>query len=125
MGRGSGVTINVLRISAMAWAFILAGWSADGAEVRLRPEAMVAGSIVRLSDIAEIGGPDSASLEDVRLFPAPGPGKERIVRRGEIAELLVLSEVDIKIHPLTGADRIVIRRTRPPNAKPASLTPDP
>jgi hypothetical protein len=109
----------------MAWAFILAGWSAEGAEVRLRPEAMVAGSIVRLSDIAEIGGPDSASLEDVPLFPAPGPGKERIVRRGEIAELLALCEIDDKLHRLTGADHIVIRRIRPPNAKPANLNPEP
>jgi hypothetical protein len=98
----------------MAWAFILAGWSAEGAELRLRAGVTVRGSIVRLADVAEIVGPDSAALQGVQLFPAPAPGKERIVRRSEIAELLALTEVNIKEHPLSGADHVVIHRSLNP-----------
>jgi hypothetical protein len=46
-------------------------------------------------------------------------GKERIVRRSEIAELLALTEVNIKEHPLSGADHVVIRRSR------STLNPEP
>ena len=98
------------RIGVIAWIFILAGWSAQGAELRLRAEATISRGMVRLADVAQITGNDSAVLQGVLLFPAPGAGKERIVRRGEIAELLALNEINVHEHSLTGADQVVIRR---------------
>lgn len=104
----------MLRITLIAWFFILAGWSADAAELVLRGDATVASGVVRLADVAQITGADpadAATLEGVLLFPAPSLGKERIVRRGEIVELLALAEIDVKSLFLSGADQIVIRRS--------------
>lgn len=98
------------RTVAIAWLFILAGWSAEGAELRLREEATVAGGMIRLGDVAQIAGDDQAALGGVLLCPAPGHGKERVLRRGEICELLSLAEIDARKLHWTGAYQIVIRR---------------
>ena len=98
------------RITIIAWAFVLAGFSADGAELRLRSEATVAGGMVRLADVAEIAGAEAAELGAVLLCPAPGAGRERFLRRGEIVELLRLAEAETKGISWSGADQIVIRR---------------
>lgn len=101
------------RIALFSAVFMLAGWSAGAAELRLRGEATVASGMVRLADLADIAEADPedvAALQRVLLFPAPGVGKERIVRRGEIVELLTLAEVDVKRYAFSGAEQVVIRR---------------
>ncbi|HUE72368.1 MAG TPA: flagellar basal body P-ring formation chaperone FlgA [Pirellulaceae bacterium] len=100
----------MVRVTFIAWVFILAGWSAVAAELRLREEATVAGGMVRLADVAVIADGDAAELGNVLLCPAPGAGKERIIRRGEINELLSLAEVETKQLRWSGAEQIVIRR---------------
>lgn len=98
------------RITIITWVFILAGWSAEGAELRLREEATVSGGMVRLADVAEIAEADTVELGSVLLCPAPGAGKVRIIRRGEINELLALAEVATKQLQWSGAEQIVVRR---------------
>lgn len=91
----------------------LAAWSASAAEVRLRSEASCSGAVVRLKDVAEITSADeneAAALAELQLFPVPSAGKTRIVRKGEIRELLVLSDVKMKAVTLGGAEKLVIRR---------------
>jgi flagella basal body P-ring formation protein FlgA len=46
----------------------------------------------------------------VLLCPAPGSGKERLLRRGEIVELLALAEVETKRLAWSGPEQVVVRR---------------
>ena len=105
--------MKMQRILLYSTLFTLAAWSADAAEVRLKPEAVCSGAIVRLKDVAEIISADqneAAALAELQLFPVPSAGKARSVRRGEIRELLALSDVNLKAVTLSGAERIIIRR---------------
>lgn len=110
------------RILLYSTLLTLAAWSASAAEVRLKPEATCSGAVVRLKDVAEIIAADegeAAALAELQLFPVPSLGKTRIVRKGEIRELLALSDVNMKAITLGGADKLVIRREgTSPVAKP-------
>lgn len=101
------------RILLYSTLLTLAAWSADAAEVHLKPEAVCSGAIVRLKDVAEIVSADeneAAALAELQLFPVPSGGKVRNVRRGEIRELLALSDVNLKAVTLSGAERLTVRR---------------
>jgi hypothetical protein len=66
------------RISLYSLLLILAAWSADAAEVRLKSEAVCSGAIVRLKDVAEITSEnenEAAALAELQLFPVPSAGK--------------------------------------------------
>lgn len=101
------------RTSLYSLLLILAAWSADAAEVRLKSEAVCSGAVVRLKDVAEITSEtenEAAVLAELQLFPVPSAGKLRYVRRGEIRELLALSDVNLKFVTLTGAEKLTVRR---------------
>lgn len=101
------------RILVYSMFFMLAAWSADAAEVRLKSEAVCSGAIVRLKDVADITSTDeneAAALAELQLFPVPSAGKVRNVRRGEIRELLVLSDVNLKGVTLNGAEKLMVTR---------------
>ena len=101
------------RILLYSTLLTLAAWSASAAEIRLKPEASCSGAVVRLKDVAEIiaaSEDESAALAELQLFPVPSVGKTRIVRKGEIRELLELSGVNMKAVTLGGAEKLVIRR---------------
>src|SRR5687768_9453676 len=105
--------MTMQRILLYSTLLTLAAWSADAAEVRLKPEAVCSGAIVRLKDVAEIVSADeneAAALAELQLFPVPSAGKVRNVRRGEIRELLALSDVNLKAVTLGGAEKLVVRR---------------
>ena len=111
------------RILFYSTLFTLAAWSADAAEVRLKSEAACSGAIVRLKDVAEIVSTDeneSAALAELQLFPVPSVGKVRNVRRGEIRELLALSDVNLKAVTLSGAEKLIVRRAE---AQPSVIPP--
>ena len=114
------------RILLYSTLLILAAWSADAAEVRLKSEAVCSGAIVRLKDVAEIVSADeneAAALAELQLFPVPSVGKPRFVRQGEIRELLALSDVNLKAVSLSGAEKLVVRRTgQHAPAKPPAAT---
>jgi len=102
------------RIVLIATLFTLAAWSADGAEVCLKPEANCSGAIVRLKDVAEVSATDeneAAALAELQLFPVPSTGRVRHVRRGEIRELLALSGVNLQAVSFGGAEKVVVRRS--------------
>jgi flagella basal body P-ring formation protein FlgA len=101
------------RIFLYSLVLTLVAWSAEGAEVRLKSEAVCSGAIVRLKDVAEIvsdNEDEAAALAELQLFPVPSIGKPRHVRRGEIRELLVLSEVNLNAITWSGAEKLVVRR---------------
>ena len=101
------------RILFYSTLLTLAAWSADAAEIRLKLDAVCSGAIVRLKDVAEVVSPDeneAAALAELQLFPVPSAGKVRSVRRGEIRELLALSDVNLKAVTLSGAEKLTVRR---------------
>src|SRR5688572_22000342 len=97
------------RFVLLAIVFIVAGWSAEAAEIVLRQEATVTGGLVRLADVAE--STDAAALANVILCPAPRVGQERVLRRSEIIELLALTEIEFSEHTFAGAEEVVVRRS--------------
>lgn len=101
------------RILLYSTLLTFAVWSADAAEVRLKSEATCSGAVVRLKDVAEIisaNEGEAAALAELQLFPVPSAAKPRLVRQGEIRELLVLSDVNLKAVTLSGAEKVMIRR---------------
>ena len=81
------------------------------AEIRLKDQAECAGPLVRLGDIAEIGGEATAdgSLADLVLFPSPAQGKSRLVRQQELRQLLALCDLEMHDCQLTGAEAVEIK----------------
>jgi flagella basal body P-ring formation protein FlgA len=101
------VATSMRKILSYCVLFIASGWSAEGAEICLRNEAVCAGPVVRLSDVADLGdaGEELASLP---LFPVPAAGKPRVAKRQEIEQLLRFSDVPLADCKLTGAESVVI-----------------
>jgi hypothetical protein len=86
--------------------------AAEGGEIRLRGAAEVSGPLVRLGDVAEIDGvqaADGQSLADLALFPSPGEGKSRLLRRQELIQLLSLCDMPVREWRFGGADTVEIR----------------
>lgn len=103
---------NLILLSILAAiASGIACTSASAVEIRLKDEAHCAGPLVRLGDVAEVSPPEAegASLADLALFPTPGNGKLRELRRQELMQLLALCEVDLRAVQFTGAETVVIR----------------
>ncbi|MCA9123756.1 MAG: flagellar basal body P-ring formation protein FlgA [Planctomycetaceae bacterium] len=87
-------------------AVLIGNWSADAAEVTLRPQSHAKGSLVLLGDVAEVKSSDehrSEVLKRVELFPAPSPHHTKLMHVRELVELLVLNGIDLKDLEFRGA----------------------
>ena len=97
---------------------LLAGSSAGGAaEIQFKSQAEVRGSLVLLSDIANIQDSDTQlveSLKRIELFPSPANGRLRIVRDVEIRQLLQLHGVRTADHRFSGAESVQIGHAKMP-----------
>src|SRR3954466_11903890 len=94
--------------------FTFAAWTAEAAEVRVKAEATCSGAVIRLKDVADViavNENEAAALAEMTLFPVPSAGKTRIVRRGEIRELLALSGGNMQAVTLSGAEKLAVGRT--------------
>jgi len=101
-----------LKMLLFATIFVASGWSADAAEIELRPSAVASGTVVRLGDIAAIRHDDAdvaAELHSLPLFPTPAAGKVRQVKQQELAQLLAFSDERLAGCRLTGAASVQIR----------------
>ena len=99
--------------------------SADAAEIVLRSEAICAGALVRLDDVAEIYAGDAeqrAALARVELFPTPAAGSRRFVRVREVQDLLTARGVNLAEHRLSGASQVEVASTAAMPAQVGSLT---
>ncbi|MBC8355066.1 MAG: flagellar basal body P-ring formation protein FlgA [Planctomycetes bacterium] len=86
------------KIAIYFFAILAGSWSADAAEVTLRPQSHAKGSLVLLGDVAEVKSEDlqrGAELERVELFPAPPQNRSKLMHVRELVELLVLHGIDI------------------------------
>jgi flagella basal body P-ring formation protein FlgA len=108
-------------ILALCWAMPLVG-----AEICLRAEAQVSGSVVRLGDLAEIITADPLrreALAAVELGTAPAAGPARYVRVREIEDHLLQQGISLADLRFTGAAQVAVsgqQRRAPP--APARLT---
>ncbi|MDA1055558.1 MAG: flagellar basal body P-ring formation chaperone FlgA [Planctomycetota bacterium] len=87
-------------------AILIGSWSANAAEVTLRPQSHAKGSLVLLGDVAEVKSTDAeraARLKRVELFPAPAQHRSKLMHVRELVELLVLHGIDINGIEFTGA----------------------
>jgi len=105
-------------ISAALAGFVIAQ-GARAADIRLRAEAVPAGPVVTLGDVADVlanDGDQAARLRAIELFPGPAAGAQRFVRVREIQDLLLLRGVNLAEHQLSGASQVIVRGSdRPAN----------
>jgi len=81
------------------------------AEIQLRDQCRVSGTLVRLRDVAVIMAADdgeAARLGAIDLMPAPIPGSERRVRLREIEDVLHSRGVNLTEHRFSGAASVVV-----------------
>lgn len=97
--------------------------SANAADVRLRSAAVCAGSVVRVTDVAEVFGNDQRlmqSLADLPLCPTPAAGRHKVLSQDDVRQLLEMSGVEKKLVTITGSETVTISgNTTHPNSSPA------
>jgi flagella basal body P-ring formation protein FlgA len=84
----------------------------SAAEVVLREQATLEGSIVRLGDIADVSADDPGLVEElaaVPLLPAPAAGTPLFLGAAQVRDLLAASNVDVNALEFHGADSVAIR----------------
>lgn len=101
--------------------FVLSGYTADAAEIRLKTSCDARDTFVTLAEVAQIAGSEEEmrQLGSIRLFPSPPVGRERLLRASEVSELLRLHDFDSERHRVTG-DPVRIRGHRVREARPGS-----
>jgi flagella basal body P-ring formation protein FlgA len=95
-------------VAGVAW-FAAAG---RAAELRLRSQCIVDGSVVKLGDAAEVFSADRKEAERlaaVELFPAPVAPQQRFLNVRELQDLLLLRGVNMAEHSFSGASQITIQ----------------
>jgi flagella basal body P-ring formation protein FlgA len=89
-------------------AWTVAGASiAMGVEIALRDEAAPSGGVVRLGDVAELAGADTAVVEELKavpLMPAPAAGSSQFLTVEQLRDLLTAAGVDAADLTFKGAD---------------------
>ena len=104
--------LPVLLCGLVVWGIAAGGSLA--AELRLKPQCMPGGSLVRLGDVAEIVATDShqaAALATIELFPAPAAREQRFLGVRELQDLLVLRGVNLTEHRFSGCSQVAITGT--------------
>ncbi len=106
------------KITFYFFTIVLAGWSADAAEVVLRPQSHAQGSLVLLGDVADVTSTDAKRIETlkrVELFPAPAKNRSKLMHVRELTELLVLHGVEIRDIEFKGTKTTRIYAEREPS----------
>jgi len=91
-------------------AIIVSHLSAEASEIRIRPSATIANSVVRLGDIADISDLDAnkaKSLSEIELFPVPTRMKH--LRFRELGDLLELRGVNLGDCRFSGSSVVAIQ----------------
>ena len=108
-----------------AWSLAVAGGLA--AELRLRPQCVVGGGLVKLGDLAQIVAADprqAAGLAALELFPAPPAHEQRFIGVRELQDLLLLHGVNLAEHQFSGSSQVTVTAaaavTAPARPQPAA-----
>ncbi len=100
------------RIAMWAAAAAWIVWGAAGAaEIQLRPRCLPRGTIVLLSDVADVVASDpgeAARLAATELFPAPPPGLQRILHLRELQDRLADRGVVLAEHRFSGSSQVIV-----------------
>jgi len=91
---------------------LASGLAARAAEIRLKSACECRGSLVRLGDIAEIRGVSTqqqTQLARLELLVAPPRGTARVIRQGELRELLTQHGIDLPTFQFAGAEQVSVR----------------
>jgi flagella basal body P-ring formation protein FlgA len=97
--------LSVINRTALS-LLLVASLSAEAAEVKLKRSVKSKGSLVLLSDVAQVQDADPTvvrALERIELFPSPTGGRARTLRIREVRELMRLNGVDLTACRFTGA----------------------
>jgi hypothetical protein len=100
---------HMQRILLICTCFGCLAAASDAGEIVLRSKTAVRGSIVRLSDLAEVKGSEgeqSELLAAMPLMPAPAAGSTRFLRVAELRDLLTARGVDLNGWRIGGADAV-------------------
>jgi flagella basal body P-ring formation protein FlgA len=104
-------------IALLGWGLGLSGpaEASSGAlmEIKLRSQAEVGGSVVRLKDVATCSGAEPKMLEQVgriKVGEAPLPGKSRHVTEKQVRMGLTRSKVEASRYRIVGSGPVKVRR---------------
>jgi flagella basal body P-ring formation protein FlgA len=84
---------------------------AHAAELRLRQQCAMQGSLVTLGDVAEIFTTDAKqadSLKRIELFPTPASDQPRVLRVRELQDLLAMRGMNLTEHRFSGSAQVQI-----------------
>lgn len=110
---------NRSRIIRWFVLIVLNALAASAGEIRLRPDFISTGTVVRLNDIATLetlDGEQQAALSMVALFPSPGEGLSRNVSHQDVRETLLLQGHSLTGVQIAGVCRVVGGRPAAPSA---------
>ena len=94
------------------FAIIASSLAADAAEICVKSTHRCRGHVVRLGDVADIRNAEgelAAALAAVELFPAPAANRTRLMRVGELQELLALHGLNLAGVRFSGARATIVR----------------
>ena len=108
-------------VAAIAiFSIVFVAISTNAAELRLRSDARASGSVVHLSDVADILGADAGdaqTLGQVELMTTPAAGKQRQLSIREIQDTLERRGVNMLGCHFTGASQVVVSAGSEPATK--------
>ncbi len=102
---------NNSKFACAAIVVVFASNALATVDVKLRDRVEPHGSVVRLSDVAEIATADrqvARQLGALPLMPAPAPGTELFLRTREIEDVLAAQGVDVGTLRFFGAQQVVV-----------------
>ena len=106
--------------------FALPASGAGAAELRLRQQCSVHGSVVTLADIAEIYSADAEQakkLAAIELFPAPPASQQRVLGIREVQDMLSVRGINLAEQRFSGSSQIVLTSGAEPARVDQPLTP--
>src|SRR5690349_12737293 len=109
--RSREIRTSLYSIGLVCWSVAAVAAERDTVTIVLKPEAVVAGDVVRLSDIADIDADLSlrVSLGQTPLGAAPAVGVRRAIRRDDIERSLKRLD-DRHAYVMSGAAQPIVHR---------------
>ncbi len=96
--------MNKILTAILCASLALPAIAADRIEVK--PDASVAGPVLRLGDVATISGEDIDLLKDIEIGPAALPGQTRVVQASLIKSSIERQGFDLSSLEINGAENV-------------------
>jgi len=105
---------RITQLTLLGLILMLFTVDSPGATIALRGEASVASPVVRVGDVTQVSGPESAeeleAIRSVAICSAPSPAEKQVVTLNSILYALAAAHIDITRLELKGPAHVLITR---------------